>query len=64
MPNERWKPGSQVVVRGMWNGKIVTAWPMTVVHDLEEVLALYHPIGTPSKLPHNYPAVRLPVGDW
>ena len=64
MPLKRWSPGKQVVVRGMWNGKILTAWAMTVIQDSEDVLALYMPIGTPSKLPHNYPAVRLPVGDW
>ena len=56
--------GKQVVVRGLWNGKVLTAWAAIVVQDSAEALVLYTPVGTPSKLPSSYPAVRLPVGDW
>ena len=61
---ERWSPGKQVLLRGLWNGKVLTAWQAIVVQDRAEALVLYTPAGTPSKLPSNYPAVRLPVGDW
>ena len=64
MPIERWKPGSQIVVRSRWKEEIQAALPMTVVVDSVKVLVLYLADGTPFKTRSNYSTVHLPVGEW
>ena len=63
IPIERWKPGSQIVVRSRWKEEIQAALPMTVVVDSVKVLVLYLADGTPFKTRSNYSTVHLPVGE-
>lgn len=61
---ERWKPGAQIVMRSVWDGKVQAAWPMTVVSDSKEALILYLAAGTEYKLRRfDRDQTRLPIGD-
>ncbi|MFC1976318.1 DUF402 domain-containing protein [Chloroflexota bacterium] len=46
-----WPPGSQIVYREVWRGKVWTARPVTVVQDTPDLIALYLCSGTRWKIP-------------
>ena len=47
MSTEFWRPGDQVVIRGVdESGAIVSGWPATVVEDSYTQTAMYVPFGT------------------
>jgi hypothetical protein len=52
-PPIRWMPGTQIVLREHWNGKVWTVRPVTVVHDSAELIALYMMPGTTCKHPRD-----------
>lgn len=51
-------PGDTVVLRGVWKGKLWWASPAQVVRDTPELLALYWPVGTPTRSPIRRPTIR------
>ena len=53
----RWSPGDTIVVRGVLKGKLWWACPAYVVQDTPELLALYWPVGTPTRSPVQRPTV-------
>jgi len=54
----RWAPGDIIVVRGILKGKLWWASPAYVVQDTPELLALYWPVGTPTRSPVSRPTVQ------
>jgi hypothetical protein len=54
----RWDPGDIIVVRGVLKGKLWWACPAYVVQDTHALLALFWPIGTPTRSPVKRPTVR------
>jgi hypothetical protein len=46
MSQKRWQRGDTVVVQDVWQGRLWTARPMTVVADGDEFVALWMPKGT------------------
>lgn len=54
----RWTPSDIVVMRGVWKGKLWWVCPVYVVQDTHELLALYWPVGTPTRSPIRRPTVR------
>ena len=59
----RWAPGDVVVRREITCGRPSVAWPVRVVLDAEELLALYTPTGSPfsfSERPYPNPEGRHP----
>jgi Protein of unknown function (DUF402) len=56
-----WPPGSQIVVRETWRGRIWTARPVTIVQDTPELLAFSMLPGTPDKHPRVRDADRVPA---
>ncbi|MBN1217531.1 MAG: DUF402 domain-containing protein [Anaerolineae bacterium] len=46
-----WTPGSQIVYREVWQNKVWTARPVTVVEDTPHLIALYLCSGTRWKIP-------------
>ena len=62
----RWQPGDHVILREVWQGRIWTVRPVTIVRDEPDLIALYMPAGTSWLRPidaDGYP-LRLPGGDW
>ena len=61
-----WSPGDQVLLREIWNGRVWTARPMTVVRDSPALLALYIAPGTRWKKPITPQGewARMAIGDW
>lgn len=61
-----WKPGDQIVLREVWQGKVWTGRPVTVVQDEPDLLALFIPAGTPWRKPvaPDGGPLRLPVSEW
>ena len=53
-----WAPGDIIVMRGILKGKLWWACPAYVVQDDEELLALYWPVGTPTRSPIKRPTVQ------
>ena len=47
----RWKPGAQVMLRGIAHDKVWIVHPVTVVQDSPELLAVQLVPGTPCKIP-------------
>lgn len=41
-----WAPGDHILVRDVWQGVVLTAIPHTVVHDSDDLVALYRAPGT------------------
>lgn len=61
---EFWKPGDQILTRSVWGQRILAAWPVTVVTDTPELLALYLAAGSPYKRAQYDPdGPRLPIGE-
>lgn len=50
-PGERWSRGDVVALREIWKGRVWKARPWIVVHDRPEEVALYIPLGSPTKVP-------------
>jgi hypothetical protein len=46
-----WKPGSQIVYREVWRGRVWTARPVTVVQDAPDLIVLYLCSGARWKFP-------------
>ena len=61
-----WNPGDQVLIREIWNGRLWSARPMTVVRDSTALLALYIAPGTRWKKPITPQGewAHIAVGDW
>jgi len=59
-------PGDPVIVREVWQGKIWTVRPVTIVRDEPDLIALYMPNGTSWLRPIDADgySLRLPGGDW
>jgi hypothetical protein len=53
-----WKFGDTVVLRGILKGKLWWACPAFVVRDTPEMIALYWPVGTPTRSPVSRPTVE------
>ncbi len=53
-----WAQGEIIVVRGVLKGKLWWACPAYVVQDTPELLALYWPVGTPTRSPVRRPTVQ------
>jgi hypothetical protein len=51
-------PGDTVVIRGVLKGKLWWACPAYVVQDNPELIALYWPVGTPTRSPIRRPSVE------
>ena len=64
--NERWKPGDQIVLRELWQGRVWSGTPVTVVRDEPGLLGMFVPIGTGWKGPAALKGgpLRLPKEDW
>ena len=54
----RWTPGEIIVMRGVWKAKLWWACPAYIVQDTPELLALYWPVGTPTRSPVRRPTVE------
>ncbi len=61
-----WTPGTQITVRNVWNGRIFSAHPFTVIEETRELIATYIAPGTIWKRPTDLEGddVRLPHGEW
>ncbi len=59
----RWTAGDQVLLRHIWQGRVWTAMPVTVVEDRLNLVALYLAEGTRRKIPGQR---RIPPlqADW
>jgi hypothetical protein len=53
-----WTPSDTVVMRGIWKGKLWWACPAFVVQDTPDLIALYWPVGTPTRSPVRRPTVE------
>jgi hypothetical protein len=53
-----WIPGDTGVIRGILKGKLWWACPAFIVHDMPELIALYWPVGTPTRSPIRRPTVE------
>lgn len=51
----RWRPGDVILWREVWRGRPWFVWPVRVVEDRDDLLALYVPEGTP---------FGFPAGSW
>jgi hypothetical protein len=51
----RWRPGDVILWREVWRGRPWFVWPVRVVEDRADLLALYVPEGTP---------FGFPAGSW
>lgn len=62
----RWKSGDQIILREVYDGKVWTEMPVTVVRDEQDLLALYTPGGTVRKRPADGEGryLRLPDVEW
>ncbi|OGN91251.1 MAG: hypothetical protein A2Y88_09010 [Chloroflexi bacterium RBG_13_48_10] len=56
-PITHWKPGNIVVMRGILKGKLWWASPAYIVQDTPGLIAMYWPVGTPTKSPVRRPTV-------
>lgn len=58
--------GDQCVLQEVWDGKVWTAKPVTVVCDTHDLIALYIAPGTPWKKPLKLDGseLKMPTGDW
>ena len=54
----RWTPSDTIVMRGILRGKLWWACPAYVVQDTPEIIALYWPVGTPTRSPIRRPTVE------
>ena len=61
-----WGPGDPIVMRSVWDGKIVAAWPVTIVSHTPDQLVIYLAAGTRYmvRLFDSDPGARLPIGEW
>jgi hypothetical protein len=62
----RFQPGEHVTLREVWQGKIWTTRAVTVVHDRDDLPALYLQHGSPRLRPvsPDGESMRLPNGEW
>ena len=60
-PMQRWRPGTTIVHREIWNGRLWAARPMTVVDDTDDLLELWLPHGTVRKVPATPSTRTAPV---
>ncbi|MGH2403951.1 MAG: DUF402 domain-containing protein, partial [bacterium] len=60
------RPGDQIVLRQVWQGKVWFVRPVTVVRDAPELVALYVAPGTICKWPRTVDGQRLrvPRDEW
>src|SRR5437016_1213513 len=63
MGAQHWAPGTHIVSRSMWKGRVVAAWPCIVVADSPQATVLYAPAGSTFKLRTGVNP-RLPIGEW
>jgi predicted RNA-binding protein associated with RNAse of E/G family len=63
---QRWNSGDQILLREMYNAKIWTETPVTIVQDERDLLVLYTYAGTVRKRPvdENGQFLRLPEARW
>ena len=54
----RWTPSDTIVMRGILRGKLWWPCPVYVVLDTPELIALYWPVGTPTRSPIRRPTVE------
>ncbi len=55
---KNWSAGDTVVMRGVWKGKLWWASAAYVVMDAPTLIALYWPVGTPTRSPVTRPTVE------
>jgi hypothetical protein len=62
----RWNAGDQILLREIYDGKIWTEIPVTVVQDERELVVLYTFAGTVRKRPVDEDGqfLRLPEAQW
>ena len=51
----RWAPGTTIVHREIWNGRLWAVRPMTVVSDAPDLLVTWIPAGTVRLIPTTPP---------
>ena len=63
---QRWKAGDPIVIREVWQGKVWSGRPASVVLDTEEMLALYAPAGQAWRKPVTLSGgtLRIPKEEW
>jgi Protein of unknown function (DUF402) len=61
-----WKPGDQILLREVYDGRVWTATPVVVASDEKEVLALFTRAGTVRQRPVGSDGqyLRLPQPEW
>jgi hypothetical protein len=62
-----WSPGDHIVMREVWQARVWTARPVTVVRDTPDLLALYMMPGTRYKHPRTLDGSSIPpflADDW
>jgi hypothetical protein len=70
MAQSHWQPGDAIVYREVWQGRVWTGRPVTLVQDDPELIALYLADGTHWQRPEPLDASEdlfgclLPGGDW
>jgi hypothetical protein len=53
-----WTLGDTIVLRGIWKGKLWWACPAFVIQDSPGLIAMYWPMGTPTRSPVRRPTVE------
>lgn len=53
-----WTPGDTVVIRGVLKARLWWACPAFVIQDTPDLIALYWPVGTPTRSPIRRPTVE------
>ena len=51
----RWAPGDEIEWREVWRGRVLLTWPVRVVADRDDLLAVYTPEGAPFAFPEQWP---------
>jgi hypothetical protein len=70
MVHSQWQPGGRIVYREVWQGRVWTGRPVTLVQDSPELIALYFADGTHWQRPEPLDGGEdlfgclLPGGDW
>jgi hypothetical protein len=63
---KQWRPGDHVLLRGVLNGRLLSAEPYVIVHDSPNQIVMWRPTGTPWMKPDGRDQVvakRL-SGEW
>ena len=61
-----WKPGDAIALREVWNGRVWSALPATVVEDTPHQRAMFVRQGSPGMSPVDADGseLRIPVNEW